>query len=290
MRTIDISQPAPLRRITALVYGKSRSGKTRFAGGWPRPIFLSDAPEGGWETLRHMPQEDFFEPGRFPEVLAIERSEDMMTAISDLSARLTARPGEIQTVVVDSLTFYADTYFASLENRPGKIDKRQLYGDLGSHLRSLCIQMHQLPVNVLWLCLEKPPGEDEAQGSPLLSGQSAQKFPARCDYWFYTRVFGTSPMAPLNYEVRTRQFGPYPAGGRDGGLLVDPLPEPTYRALAEILGLPTDASELPAPPVPVPVTTRAAPAPTRRVISNTSTKFSSPPAAKPLPAPAGTGK
>ena len=235
MERIDLSQPNPKRRITALSYGASRSGKTRFAGTWPRPLFLSDASEGGWETLRTMADEDLYEPGKRPDVWALHSARDMLQALDQLE--IDVRAGKYRTIVVDSLTFYADSYFAALEQAQvagdKKRDPRQLYGDLASHLRYLMIRVHNLPCNVLWLCLDKPPTET-TPGGPLLAGQSADKAPARCDYYLYHR--STTVGQGLVFEVRTKRFGGYPAGGRDGGALPDPM-EPTFRSLEEALGL-----------------------------------------------------
>src|SRR3990172_2057198 len=100
MRVIDVSKPGKIQRITALSYGMSRSGKTRFAGSWPRPLFLSDATESGWTTLSNMDKSVLFEPERAPIVWAIEKVQDISQAIKDVEPMLKRR--EVQTVVVDS--------------------------------------------------------------------------------------------------------------------------------------------------------------------------------------------
>lgn len=245
MRKIDLNRKDSYRRLTCMCYGPSRAGKTRFGGSFPRPLFLSDASEGGWETLIHMDPEALYEPDRKPEVFALEQASDMIQALSEVRNRIASKPGEILTVVVDSLTFYADTYFAALEkaayDRAGssgrRPDSRQLYMDLGQHLRWLALQVHQLPVNVVWICLEKPPSEDNPNGSILIPGSNADKFPARCDYLMYHRAYQVSPAAGITYEIRTRRYGAFNAGGRDEGRLPDPLPECSYRALAEAVGI-----------------------------------------------------
>jgi hypothetical protein len=95
--------------------------------------------------------------------------------------------------------------------------------NLSSHMREIRIRVHNMNINVVWLCLEKQPTPDEPIGGPMLSGQSAAKFAAGCDYILYHRSFQPNATTPLQWDVRTRRFGQYQAGGRDEGLLPDPL-------------------------------------------------------------------
>ena len=249
MRTIDVSQATKLSRITALSYGQSRAGKTRFSGSWPRPLFLSDATESGWTTLANMDRSVLFETDRPPVVWAIETAADMKMALRDAEPMI--RKGEILTVAIDSLTFYADLFFNFLD-ASGRVDQRQLYQKLAQHLKDLRIQVHQLGCNVVWLALEKSPGEDSPVGGPMLSGQNAQKFAAGCDYVFYHRSHQPTPISPVSWEIRTKRYQNYAAGGRDEGRLTDPLgfmsvdeetgeerfiTDCTYRTVAECLGI-----------------------------------------------------
>lgn len=253
MRVIDVSRPEKLRRITVLSYGHSRSGKTRFAGTWPRPLFLSDATESGWTTLGYMSRDALYEADRPPVVWAIEKVPDMFQALKDAEPLI--KRGEIQTVVVDSLTFYQDLFLNYMERATsGRTDARQLFGKLASHLKELREQVHLLGTNVVWLALAKDPGEDQPVGGPMLTGQNAAKFAAGCDYLFYHRSISTG--GNLQWEIRTRKWTSYAAGGRDEGVLADPLayasnddagneimvPDCTYRTLAESLGVLTPSA------------------------------------------------
>lgn len=233
-----------------LSYGRSRSGKTRFAATFPRPRFLSEASERGWTTIETMPSDDFYEPDRPPEVWPIENAEQMMEALA--AARTDIFAGKIKTLVIDSLTFYADSYFQHMFEQAkrvtpaGKaIDTRSLYGALAQHLQSLRIDIHKWPCNVIWLALERSPEPENPRGGPMLTGQSAEKFPAGCDHVFYHRSYTYNDVNPATnapetfraFEMRTSVFGNYLAGGRDSGMLPDPIYDPSYRQLAEHLGL-----------------------------------------------------
>lgn len=248
MRVVDITNKSAANRITALSYGQSRAGKSRWAATWPRPLFLSDATESGWETVRSMNRNAWFEPDRAPIVWAIETASDMRQAIRD--AKPLIQQGEVLTVVIDSLTFYADLFFNFLDSA-GRVDQRQLYQKLGQHLKTIREEVHLLGCNVVWLALEKPPGEDTPVGGPMLSGSNAQKFAAGCDYVFYHRSFQVTPTAPAQWEIRTKRYQNYQAGGRDEGRLTDPLgyfavgedgneifmTDCNYRTVAECLGI-----------------------------------------------------
>ena len=243
MKVIDLRKAAA-RNVSVMTYGASRVGKSRFAATWPRPLFLADATEKGWETIRNMNPENFYDPSFIPEVWGIEEPGDMFQAIQSIATRNKQNPGDILTVCIDSLTLYSDLYFTGLEiaavKRNNQVDRRRLFGDLGQHLAWLITEMHKLPVNVLWICLEKPP-QDGSAGGPLLTGQTRDKAPARCEYLMYQRAYRVKPDEPPIFEIRTKPYGPYIAGGRQGDMVLpDPL-EPTFRAFAEAVGIPLPA-------------------------------------------------
>lgn len=195
-----------------------------------------------------------WEPDRRPRVWAIERMTDMMQAIGDVEALINA--GEVQTIVVDSLTFYNDLVLDTLTSNASqngrRADMRQVYGALGQNLRSLRVQIHNLLVNVLWVCLEKTPSDDNPMGAPMISGQQAMKFAAGTDYILYHRAYPLQN-GDLQFEIRTKRWQQYPAGGRDEGALPDPLgywtmseedpqtevfvADCTYRTFSEVLNI-----------------------------------------------------
>lgn len=78
-------------------------------------------------------------------------------------------------------------------------------------------------------------------GGPLIVGQMAAKAPALCDHLWFHRAYRAGQTAV--HEIRTRAFGAYAAGGRDGGLLEDPInlsdpDEPCgFRIVEDQLGL-----------------------------------------------------
>lgn len=232
---------------TFCCYGDTRAGKTFFAGTTPNALFISDASERGWTTLEHMPEDQFYHPGKGPVVLPVADQSQMIVALT--IAEEWVRNGWITTVVIDSLTFYAESWYQHEHQKMLKalgggskgMDTRALYGAMANHLSNTRVQVHKWPCHVVWLALAAPPDEQQL-GGPMLSGKSRQRFPAGCDYIFYHRKWvaeDPETKAPVTvYEARTQAFDKYIAGCRDGGLLPDPMPWPTFRQVAEILGLP----------------------------------------------------
>lgn len=234
MKKVDLNE-AP-NNLAMIVYGPSGAGKTRFAGTFPRPRFLSDATEKGWETLRTMPSTALFDAEVKPEVIRIESPRDMVNAIEETKKEVTGKSVTAPlTLVIDSITFYADAYFEAVVKAQGpKPDIRGAYGELLSHIRRLMINTHEIPINIVWLALAKAP--EDGQSGIMLAGKSADKVPAVCPYWLFMRAYHDGK--GIKHEVRTRPYGPFPARCRDGGKLPDVLPEPTYRCFMNELTKP----------------------------------------------------
>lgn len=243
MREIDLDQAeangvAP--RLTYCAYGPTRSGKTTLAVGFPRPAFLSDVTESGFESLRGISDEFLFEPGVKPLVFGVEKMNDMALARQVLEPHI--RSGMIKTIVVDSLTFYADLYLTYLfESQGANVNNLKAYGALGVHLRDLRVKWHSMGCNIVWLCLAQDPDEDRPNGLPMIPGKEAGKFGASCDYLFYLRHDRIKQGATMTerYEVHSQPFGKYIAGVRrsDG---VPEIPSPmvnaTYSSIITAMG------------------------------------------------------
>lgn len=238
MKVIDVKSPAP-KRFTAMIYGASRVGKSRFAATFPRPLFISDAVEGGYETIRNMNPDDFWEPGRYPEVHAVESAAEVIQEILKAPAWARDNGGSNTTLVIDSITFLADLVLNAMMQDPprgrgGAPNTLAVYGDLGRYLKNNLIKAHMFPGNVVWLALDKL--SEDGIGSIAVPGRASRELPAACDYVFYQRAYRPDPDEDVVYETRTRPWNNYIAGGRDEGRLPDPLPASTYRALAQAAG------------------------------------------------------
>lgn len=226
----------PTDYMTLLLFGDTRSGKTRWAGTMPRPLFFSEHSEGGWKTLESMDRSLWYEPDVEPLVWTIEHVGDLPQLITNAKALITS--GRVKTIVFDSITFYADLYLAFLtQGIPvEKQDPRQIYGKLGTHLRERRVEVHRLGVNVAWLALAAEPDDDHPNIRPMIPGKEGAKFGAGCSFIMYFRkqiaARGGAPPRE-HFDIFTRNEGKALAGCRDGGILPSPLPTNTYRGFIE---------------------------------------------------------
>lgn len=234
-KAVDVSSPHGPKNITMMTVGASRAGKTHFAATFPRPVFFSEATERGWTTIAHMDPELFYEKDFTPVVWKIEDPRDMMDNIITLESTLKKDPNAFWTVVIDSVTFYAEMKFTDLDRQSDAKDKRQTYGDLAAHMRYVMIQIHRLPINVVWISLAKEGTQDNSLGGLSILGQTAVKAPARCDIWAYMEQTGSKDHP--EHRMHTRSYGGFKAGHRFGNMLDPMIVNPTYRDLEEQLQL-----------------------------------------------------
>lgn len=249
MREIDLSAPsnATMPTNTFLCYGDTKSGKTTWAATFPRPLFFSDISEHGYEALMADNwNSELFEENVPPIVWGIHKQSDLAECVEKAKPLITS--GRIRTIVIDSISFYADLYLNMILMAQEKIDMRQGYGKLGIHLRNARISIHDLGVNVVWLALAKHPDHDEQgklkfKGRPMIPGEQADKFMAGVDYTFHFRFDKPQPTQPGRFEMRTKEHASYIAGNRLGkraALLPDPMIG-TYSSMMQALGYDPDA-------------------------------------------------
>lgn len=225
---------APPDCVSVCSYGDLGSGKTEFAATWPRVVFLSDEVEKGYITIQNMDRKKWYEPDRKPIVLPIKTCEEMQEGLKWIEDTKAKKTDHIQTVVVDSITFYAELYMQRLRKQNAEMDSWEFYRKVKEHLQSILHRLHRLNVHVIWLALQKWDMERK-RGEIFVPGAAGELIPAACPYWLYHRI-GVDDAGKPRFEIRTRHYQGYPARCRDGGRLPDPLPEPTYRAFAEASG------------------------------------------------------
>ena len=256
MKLINLDLPteenAKAPRHTFTAYGPTGSGKTTWGASFPRPVFLSEMTESGYESLRGLGDEYLFESGVRPIVIGIEKMNDMAIAREVLTPFI--QSGMVQTIVKDSLTYYADLYLNHLfEIYTGAGDNLKVYGALGRHLRDLRVKWHSMGCNVVSLCLAQEPTEENPNGLPLIPGKEANKYGASCDFLLYMRHerFKQGQQLVDNYELHSKQCGKFVARARRAlGMsdLPSPLNNTTYSTFIEYLGYSVDATRAALPP------------------------------------------
>jgi hypothetical protein len=233
---------------TFLCYGDSKSGKTTFAGTFPRPLFFSDLSEGGFESLREDNWDEtktpLFEEGIRPIVWSMSKRTDMAENVEKAKPLIAA--GRVKTIVVDSISFYADLIMDFILTGQTKKDNRGAYDDLGNHLRNTRVKLHDLGVNVVHLALAKSPEIDDqtkqltSKGLPMIPGRESKKFAAGVHYTFF---FKHQP-SPAQFQIYTKEYANYVAGNRLGkraDLLPNPMVGATYASMMACLGYDVDA-------------------------------------------------
>lgn len=232
MRQFIVGKAATPRRIRVIVGGKSSSGKTHFASTWPKPLFLSDAVEGGAATLECMNPAMWWDEKSPPEVWEIENMLEMPKLVTDLIGRVASKTFPWQTIVCDSLSIYAGRVLRELKAANPHQDGRQRYGELSDALSSLVARMHSLPAHVVWLC------HIDEEMQLTVPGRASAALWAYMSYkWLCHVVAPTKPEAMPEFQLHIRPFMRADwLGGRSRIEAPSPM-IPSFKCMAELLGL-----------------------------------------------------
>lgn len=227
MRQYKVGSAARPKWIRALVGGRVCSGKTSFAATTPRPLIIADAAEGGAKTLEFMDPAMWWDPAFAPDVVEIENMMELPQFVTKLLGDKTIKN---QTVVVDSLSIYAQRVMRELKAANPGGDGRQRYGELSDALSALVSRVHSLPMHVIWLCHV----DEEMQLS--VPGKATASLWAYMDYKWMTHVDTSAKKA--EFQLHTTPFLRASwLGGRSG---MNALPSPmipSFKPIAELLGL-----------------------------------------------------
>lgn len=185
--------------ITVFLFGAPGTWKTTWAGQWPKPVFLSVGVEGGDDALVMLPS---LYGVPVPPVYQVNTTQMMKKKIEYIASNY-SRLG-INTVVIDSITYYIDLWISQLMeirfNDPkirrkfeeSGIDASAMsyreWGMLAMHIRDLAMTLHRTSLNVIWIALEREiKGKDQGDmGSrivgvePFIRGEAYVKLPGMC--------------------------------------------------------------------------------------------------------------
>jgi hypothetical protein len=185
--------------ITVFLFGAVGTWKTTWAGTWPKPVFLSVGPEGGDDALALLPT---LYGLQVPRAYHITSPKMMVEKVERISRDYRAM--DVNTVVIDSITFYVDMWVSELmqlryqdpkirekiEKAGGEATNLTMrdWGILAMHIRDLAMKLHKTSLNVIWISLEKEIKEsNETQGTsrvvavePYIRGETYVKLPGMC--------------------------------------------------------------------------------------------------------------
>lgn len=167
----------PLTNFTMAIHGPPKSGKTWCAATFPRPVFISAAPERGWTALhkhKNWPNITVLPCPLIPGVEQISGDPNAapppdFAVVKDSRPRLPIEDMEHiilqrirnewqqrnwQTVVVDTVTLYDEQVVSQLSD----YGRREMGGKGGGqwtvvkqHMLNMINSLQGLPLNVVWV-------------------------------------------------------------------------------------------------------------------------------------------
>jgi hypothetical protein len=204
--TSQLHQP----RVHAFLYGAPGAGKTVAAASFPEPIIASPANENG--VLSLMGQDVLFK--------RVSSGTDMLALVTHLEQIQgkdgpDALPG--QTLVLDSLSHYADLVVEEIAaGRKGGMDQ-QGWGQLAGHFRLLQTRLRNLDLHVVYTSLAETLTNDTGAavgGRPRLPGSARDMLPSACDLILYLDVRDSVGQAAPIHRAYSRPKAGYMARSR----------------------------------------------------------------------------
>lgn len=132
--------------ITALIYGRSGTGKTTLAGSFPPNVLILDFKERGTDSVRDIPG---------VRVLFIEDWE----SLQDVFWGLESGNHDYSTVVLDTVSGMQDLAITDAKIKSGKsVDSpttQKMWGEVSGSMKEIIFQFRDLPMNVVFLAHER---------------------------------------------------------------------------------------------------------------------------------------
>ncbi len=162
--------------MKCLVIGSTGTGKTYFSAGFPKSYFLITEPNGE-DTFMTLPElrknikgMDFFIPCNEDDTKRV--FEELNTACNN--ARAMAQKGEIESVVLDNLTYLAENrwifinkYQPEFSPKTDELDVRGMYGKLARWLYNFTLmKLLTIPANLSITVHEKMESDDVMEKKP----------------------------------------------------------------------------------------------------------------------------
>jgi len=185
--------------LTLFLFGEWGTWKTSFAGQCPKPVFLSAGIEGGDDSLALLPE--LYGLPEPPPSYRITGTAMMQNKVDLVTTRYAEM--DVNTVVVDSITYYVDIWIqelmkqryddpkvrARIEKRGGAatIMEMQDWGVLAMHIRDLAVKLHNSPLNIVWIAGQADVVARDGSGNsrvigvePMIKGETRFKLPGMC--------------------------------------------------------------------------------------------------------------
>jgi len=155
--------------IKSLIVGPPGSGKTFFAGSYPKSYWISTEPDGYTSVMMNPKlssntvKQEYFIPSPLEGVDKVF----LRTAEAFKEAHQLYRDGKIETLILDNMTYFAENrwmyinQFQKQTTRSGEDDTRGMYGVLGRWLYEFTLlNICSFPGNVVVTCHIKQEHEE----------------------------------------------------------------------------------------------------------------------------------
>ena len=216
------NQNVPTRPVRAFLVGPARSGKTSIAIGFPNPLLISAADEGGARIADNLPfHVSTIECSGFQS----GKGQNGQPALMDVLrwAQAEARNGTLRradgspvgTIIPDSLSHWESILIAEVCGKNGTMDQ-QRWGLLLEVWKQFRAVLWSINAHVVLTCLDEVQKTKDGQiigHGPALKGQICSLMPSECDILAYTeREFDGS------YVTYLCRHGMFTGGSRIAGM------------------------------------------------------------------------
>lgn len=138
--------------LSMLVYGRSGTGKTTFAGTWPKPALVLDVNEKGTDSISNVEGVD---------VIQINEWQDF----EDLYWYIKSSGSQYKTVVIDQVTSMQEMACAqAMADKDKSQMSQQLWGIAGGYMKTWLVNYRNLTddgINVLFIAHDRTTKGDE---------------------------------------------------------------------------------------------------------------------------------
>jgi len=217
MEILSTSDVNELQRYTVLLYGDNRTGKTHFAGTWPRPLFLTT--KIGISEMRTLADQDF-------TVVPFHTIDDFKKASHEISKAV--QKGEAigayvpRTIVIDNVTTAQMVWSEEIKARRG-ISKLEWsdWDVVKTALSYSMVELMRADVHVMWIThcrlftVPDPnnPKDTIIESKLMVQGSARDFLPNHADMLLYAEQVDLGARGS-RWAVYGRKRGPHPAGIR----------------------------------------------------------------------------